>query len=226
KDHLIILPCHAIWKFYAPFSNNNPGEDIDEWELASFQKPSKDHLILIKHLQKTIEILNTDIAKSTLIISGGQTKKQCGPISEALSYYLLGCNLKIVDEKNSDSIFLEEFARDSFENLVFAISRFKQIYNSYPKKITIVGYEFKKSRFLDYHVKAIKFPVTNVEYVGIDPQLDDSTPENEKEKFQKDLKENEYAFALKFFMSDEFGIKAPLAVKKEQRDPFKNGNPY
>jgi hypothetical protein len=40
----------------------------------------------------------------------------------------------------------ETFARDSFENLLFSIARFREITGSYPKQITVVGYDFKKQR--------------------------------------------------------------------------------
>jgi hypothetical protein len=40
----------------------------------------------------------------------------------------------------------ETFARDSFENLLFSIARFREITGAYPKQITVVGYDFKKQR--------------------------------------------------------------------------------
>jgi hypothetical protein len=38
-----------------------------------------------------------------------------------------------------DRVQTEEFARDSFENLLFSICRFRQVSQKYPERITIVG---------------------------------------------------------------------------------------
>ena len=65
-------------------------------------------------------------------------------------------------------IFVEEFARDSYENLLFAVARFYEITGKYPKKITIVGFEYKRERFERVHRRAIRFPKADFHYVGID----------------------------------------------------------
>lgn len=51
--------------------------------------------------------------------------------------------------KNDEELILERistetFARDSFENVVFLICRFYEIFGTYPERITIVGFEFKE----------------------------------------------------------------------------------
>lgn len=65
-------------------------------------------------------------------------------------------------------IFVEEFARDSYENLLFGIARFYEITGKYPKKITVVGFEYKRERFETIHRHAIRFPVSDFNYIGID----------------------------------------------------------
>ncbi|ODV61727.1 uncharacterized protein ASCRUDRAFT_23701, partial [Ascoidea rubescens DSM 1968] len=61
------------------------------------------------------------------------------------------------------------YTRGSFENLLFSIERFNKATNNYFSKITIIGYDFKKRRFLDNYVKALRFPIQNVNYIGINP---------------------------------------------------------
>lgn len=40
----------------------------------------------------------------------------------------------------------EEFALDSYQNLLFGIMRFKEVTGRWPAKITVVGYEMKRRR--------------------------------------------------------------------------------
>jgi hypothetical protein len=40
----------------------------------------------------------------------------------------------------------EEFALDSYENLLFAIARFKEVTGRWPERVTVVGYGMKRRR--------------------------------------------------------------------------------
>ena len=57
-----------------------------------------------------------------------------------------------------ERVVSEEFARDSYENLLFSICRFHEVTGRYPDKITVVGFGFKTRRFVDLHRKAVRFP--------------------------------------------------------------------
>ncbi|OLY81764.1 hypothetical protein AYI68_g4126 [Smittium mucronatum] len=70
-------------------------------------------------------------------------------------------------------IFTEDFALDSYQNLLFSVCRFHEITGNYPTRITVVGYEFKKSRFLDFHLKAIKYPKISHGYTSSCPEISD-----------------------------------------------------
>lgn len=125
--HLIILPCHSIWTPGATL-----GELRDEWSLVSFQIEGYDHLCFKDHILKSLNILEQD-KDATLIISGGQTKQESGPISEALSYYQLATKLTN-DIELVQRINTEEFARDSFENVLFLLCRYFELHEAYPEK--------------------------------------------------------------------------------------------
>ena len=85
-SHLIILPCHSIWK-------SGPNwETRDEWHLVDFQIEGYDHLAFKQQILTSLQQLQQD-PESYLIISGGETKLDAGPISESLSYYLLASKL-------------------------------------------------------------------------------------------------------------------------------------
>lgn len=64
----------------------------------------------------------------------------------------------------------EDHALDSFQNLLFSIARFREYTGRYPTKITVVGYEFKRSRFTNLHRAAIRWPRDRFYYIGVDPE--------------------------------------------------------
>lgn len=66
-------------------------------------------------------------------------------------------------------MLLEEQALDSFGNLVFSVIRFWREVGSWPKKVTVVSHGFKRARFLDLHIKGMRWPRERVEFLGIDP---------------------------------------------------------
>lgn len=93
----------------------------------------------------------------------------------------------------------ENFAMDSFENLLFSVARFREYTGKYPLRITVVGYGMKKSRFEELHAKAIRWPVKGYHggqrrfhYFGIDDEGDNKSQyEGEKIKgyrlFERDM---------------------------------------
>lgn len=221
-NHLIILPCHSIWK---P-GGATLGESRDEWHLVNFQIEGYDHLSMKEHILLSLTELNQD-PKSHLIISGGETKKEAGPISESLSYYMLAKELCKSEELILTRVSTETFARDSFENVIFLICRFYEIFGTYPERITIVGFEFKRRRFLDLHLEtALLFPKDKVVYIGNSPDPKDIKDEDTKIKYFKDIDENEYNFAVSLFENDWYGINSGLLKKKMGRNPFNRYHGY
>jgi hypothetical protein len=47
------------------------------------------------------------------------------------------------------------------------MARFYQLTGSYPKKITVIGFEFKRQRFVELHRAALKFPLKEFRYIGM-----------------------------------------------------------
>jgi len=166
-NHLIIVPGHSVLRVEelgsAHYSENS-------WYLLKYQKQQDFAKIIYSHISKGVELAKWD-RTSLLMFSGGQTRKDVGPTSEAASYYYVAKYRKLFDDSPNilDRVFLEEHARDSFENLLFSICRFHEVTGHYPKKITMVGFDFKKDRFVKLHRYAIKFPEAQFTYVGIRP---------------------------------------------------------
>ena len=66
----------------------------------------------------------------------------------------------------------ENYALDSYQNLIFSIARFHEYTGRWPTRITVVGYEMKRRRFTELHRAALRWPVDRFEYVGIDAEGD------------------------------------------------------
>ena len=63
-----------------------------------------------------------------------------------------------MDKMLLERVVSEEFARDSYENVLFSLCRFHEITGRYPEKVTVIGFGFKEKRFMELHRKAVRFP--------------------------------------------------------------------
>lgn len=114
----------------------------------------------------------------------------------------------------------ENFALDSFQNLLFSIARFYEYTNRYPERITVVSYAFKKKRFVDLHAKALRWPTrsstaggsSRFTYVGIDD-------EGSEHKAPQD---NAYSS----FEVDMYGCWGRLREKRKRRNGNRRLAPY
>lgn len=101
-----------------------------------------------------------------LCIVSGQTRVHAGPQSEGQSYWSIANSL-IHKENNNDNstidslatrMIVEDYARDSYENVLFSICRFQEMTGNYPSSITVVGFEFKRKRFEEMHLPSLRYP--------------------------------------------------------------------
>ncbi|SCV05799.1 LANO_0H15434g1_1 [Lachancea nothofagi CBS 11611] len=88
KTHLVIVPCHSVWKIDQGLEPDNYGQSFKQWHLAPFQHEGRDHLSFIMHSLMAIDALLEDTTGSLLLFSGSCTKEEAGPVSEAQSYFL------------------------------------------------------------------------------------------------------------------------------------------
>ena len=146
-SHLIIVPGHAIWR------GVGTGKEDSDWVLEPYQK--NQGISFLNHIKAGVQLSIHDTS-SLLVFSGGQTRESAGPISEAQSYWELASTN--ISPHNFDRMTTEEFGRDSYENVLFSVCRFYEVAGNYPAKITVIGHEFKRERFIEVHREAIKFP--------------------------------------------------------------------
>lgn len=238
-DNLIILPCHSV---YAPELNkklSDPGDadrfskvlDANNWILASFQKESEDQFSFVKHIEISLLELHENIGDSALVVSGGFTKPEIEK-SESASYLEVAKSVGFMKNpyfRIGTNILVEEYARDSYENVLYSICTFYHKFKKFPKKITILGFGFKKERFLDSHLATLGYEdADHVKYISVGPfypdkleSMSDEIYNEKKDLFWKSLVKSEKKNALDLFKENPFGsYGSTLKEKKESRDPW------
>ncbi|KAK0566629.1 hypothetical protein OC861_003152 [Tilletia horrida] len=120
----------------------------------------------------------------------------------------------------------ENYALDSFQNLLFSFARFREYTGRFPERITVVGYNVKRARFEELHAKAMRWSVKSVwsglkrwTYVGID---DEGIPKKAHEL----QAEGEYLRGYSWFAKDMYGCHGNLLEKRKKRNPTRRFHPY
>ena len=217
---LVIVTGHAVLNFRS--SLNRAGFDDGCWHLLPYQ--------IQRGMPQAIEAhIRAGVAEATanpdalLVFSGGETRRDVGPVSEGASYFAVSDALSLWGP-SSNSVrsrtVTEEYARDSYENVLFSICRFHEITGAYPRHITVISFSFKQRRFEDMHAYALRWPSERLSYIGIDPLP--------KTGFDLALQtKGELKNAASLFESDLYGCHSEQLVKKrESRNPFKRTSSY
>lgn len=205
---LIIVPGHAVLRQ----GSSAPATSDDAWVLQPFQRGEAP--CYVDHIRQGV--LRAQASPSSLLVfSGGQTRIEAGPVSEADSCMRVAAAFAWWSCGSVQArATTETFARDSFENLLFGICRFRQCCGKLPRRVTVVGWAFKQRRF-DLHRSTLGFPADRFEYLGAnDPNDLDAAMRGET------------ANALEPFLADPMGARAPLADKRRMRNPFHRRHDY
>lgn len=153
----VIVAGHAVLKRFA-----DPSSD-DNWVLLDFQRGEAP--CYVEHVRCGIDLAAAD-PQALLIFSGGETRREAGRVSEAASYLWIARHFDWFGHPGVGSrTATEEFARDSFENLLFGLCRFKECTGRYPARVCLAGWAFKRGRF-DLHRQAIRWPASRFAYAG------------------------------------------------------------
>ncbi|OIT02401.1 PREDICTED: uncharacterized protein C57A10.07 [Nicotiana attenuata] len=210
--NLVMVAGHSVYTS----SSCEKVDKEDSWFLESYQKHLGQAATFVQHIQKGVEI-TADDNDALLLFSGGETRKDAGPRSEAQSYWTVAESKGWFGKQESvrGRALTEEHARDSFENLLFSVCRFRELTGTYPHNITVVGYDFKEKRFKHLHRYAIGFPETRFFYSGT------SSSQTSREAALKGE-----ALVRTQFQEDPYGCKGSLRRKKLGRDPFHRSIPY
>lgn len=238
-EDLVIVCCHAIYHpdVEAPnFPTHNP-HDEDNWHLAPFQKSDLatgkpgEHETFLAHIQASLDIMTTgpnatwkeDVPwnqdKTILVFSGGATKQDLTLLTEARSYYHAALAQELSQGHigggrahqlySKGRILLEEYATDSYQNLLFSILLFRQTIGRYPKNIRVITHAFKSKRFLELHAPAIHWPMDRIHVQGLDPVMSIAEVES--------TLEGEAKFGYGPWKQDPLGTGSVLSGKRKQR---------
>lgn len=127
----------------------------------------------------------------------------------------------------SERVITETEATDSYQNVLFSLLRFRLYTGTYPRRITVVTHEFKRERFMKYHLPAIGWtpavqvqelmPSSSFDYresdraslVGINPPPAITSPES--------LAEGELKRGIGLWSRDRYGVGEELGEKRRKR---------
>ncbi|TCD64737.1 hypothetical protein EIP91_003693 [Steccherinum ochraceum] len=210
-SHLILVPGHGIWKGW----NEEEKLDEEKWVLEQYQLGGGRVSAWVKHIETGAELALQD-ENSLLVFSGGQTRRN-STTTEGESYLRLASQTGMFKPNHRGISDLEPFRRattenyalDSFQNLLFAIARFHEYTGRYPELITVVGYEMKRKRFTDLHRAALRWPADRFHYIGIDPEKEAPSARNGE-------RQNGYLP----YTRDTYGCHDELQQKRRSRNPF------
>ena len=204
--NLIVVAGHAILRDLSLVQEDRG------WFLLDFQKGEPTRYI--GHIRRAVEEAAAD-PEAALIFSGGPTRIEAGPRTEALSYWLVAEHFEWFGHRAvKQRAYLEDFARDSFENLLFGICRFREVSGRLPENVSVVSWEFKRARFAELHREAIGWPAERFRYVGA----------NDPESIEQALRSEERA--REKYQADPYSLQDEFRLKKQGRNPFCRQNGY
>ena len=208
-ENLVVVAAHAV--YLGPAAEDAHPESDASWCLRSFQHGEPP--FYIEHIRAGVDAAARDPA-ALLVFSGGQTHRQAGPRSEGQGYWDLAAHFGWWGHSElAGRAAAEEFARDSFENLLFAICRFRERIGRYPHVVTVVSWAFKEQRF-GLHREAIGWPARRFRFLGV----------NQPRELPAALKGE--AETVAHFRADPYGTGVTLGAKRASRDPFQRSIPY
>ncbi|PLW24634.1 hypothetical protein PCASD_06196 [Puccinia coronata f. sp. avenae] len=231
---LVIVPGHAIYIGADPLLHDPL--DPKEWILESYQArhPPSSIGAFIHHIRTAIHTVSND-PSALLIYSGGQTRHQANQSTEAASYSRLANQMGLHDKLSwmPPQTTTEEFALDSWTNLIYSVARFKEYTGHYPKQITVVGHSIKAKRFIELHRKAMQWPADGFQYIGLDPiNLSELTTSASSAQEVQELQEIESSMiagerqVYLEFEKDLYGCNSHLLDKRKSRNSFRRFHPY
>jgi hypothetical protein len=204
-DHAVLVAGHSI------LHNLNAPEEDASWFLLDFQKGEPRRYI--EHIAEGVRVAAAD-DNALLLFTGGQSRAAAGPRSEAQSYHHIAESRSWFGKPQvAARAFTEEFARDSFENLLFGMARFRELTGSWPERLTMVSWAFKEERF-HMHREAMRWPRERFAYAG---------PNNPDDLAQALASESS---ARARYAADPYSGGEEFQRKRGERNPFRRQHGY
>ncbi|KAK4535256.1 hypothetical protein CDCA_CDCA04G1281 [Cyanidium caldarium] len=215
-DRIVIVAGHAIYLG----SGDGGAQDVtaeSSWALEPYQRGHVS--TFLAHIETGVRVAAAD-NRTLLVFSGGDSRAQAGPMNEAESYWRIAQARDWFGHADDVRwrVVTEEFARDSLENLLFSMCRFRQVTQRYPMHITVVSMNMKRRRFSEMHRAALRIPPHRFTFLGIDPPGGYERSEGEA---------GELVNAVLPFSEDPYGCRHSLLTdKRRARNPYAWSVPY
>ena len=209
---LVVVCGHAVFVG----SDYARADDEASWFLEDYQKTEGQGRALMAQMRAGVNAIASN-SEALLVFSGGKTRLGAGSLSEAASYWQASraASWFGVDDVERRA-FTEEHARDSLENVLFGVARFRELTGKVPRNLTVVSYEFKRERFARDHRAALRWPEDRFAFVGTPA----ASPERETSSARSEVA------VRAAFAKDPYGCAGALGKKRAGRDPFNVGQPY
>jgi len=199
---LVILPCLGSFKENVVVYPNQTITNDEQWSLWSFQKGETNRYI---DDTKIVTERTKGLENALAVFSGG-VRPGSGKWTEAYTAYATAEQNGWLENKGSRiAAACDISAYDSLTNILGSLVKFYELTGHYPKKLIIVGWDFKKERFLNLHLHALGLKHIVVEWIGgFNPSKDSGYEAGE-------------ATAVKAFTEDPYGMNDKLYKKKIDR---------
>lgn len=157
----VMVPGHA------PYKGGGKPENETRWHLLDYQKENGHVESILAHIQAGVDAATRD-PHALLVFTGGRSRSGCLQ-GEASGYALAGAEKGWLDPLNG-RVGTEDHARDSLDNVLYAVASFVGATGRLPEKITCYGFEFKRKRF-EYMARTLGLGPDQFCYYGIDSHL-------------------------------------------------------
>ena len=200
---LIIVPGHGV---YVGKSKDDTSKD-DAWEGIF----SGEGAYYAEHAEQAVKRAAKN-PEAVVAFSGGATRETAGKRSEAESYFDIARQWGWWGSPEvEDKVLIEDGARDSMENVLFSVLRYKNKMGYFPDRVTVIGWEFKTERF-NLHARAMGIPREIFYYAGVN---------NPEGKALEGALKGE-AKKVKATIEDPLLKGEDWQKQREERNPFKD----
>lgn len=201
----VIVAGHAICIDPAgPFAESN-------WILLPFQR--NEVPCYIGHIEAGVRAAAAD-PEALLVFSGGYSRAEAGPRSEAASYFWIADRLGWFGRPEVRArTITEEFARDSYENLLYSLCRVREFTGQFPGHVSFVSWQFKEERF-QLHRESIRWQAARFTYIGA------NNPPDLAQAVEAETR-NRAAY-----VADPYSSSPAFRAKRDARNPFRRTPGY
>ncbi len=156
-NHLIFVPGVAVLRQTAGDLSADAAWYLDEHEAGNGARH-------VEQLKRAVELAAAD-PEALLVLTGRASERSITRTQSISSKMVAEAQGWWGAADVAKRTHLEEFARDSFEHLLFSLARYREAVRLYPERITVITWAYKAAMF-DLHRRAIRWPLERFRFEG------------------------------------------------------------